>query len=102
MATETSLELRIDNPYSTGSVFTFDEGDSVLDEGDFDYVKSTRDRYFTVVQGDTLWSISFEAYGNSKWYHAIQKANGIDEAYSLEIGTSLLIPDIENLKTANS
>lgn len=101
MATETSLELRVDNPYATGSVFTFDEGDSVLDEGEFDYVKSTNDRYFTVVEGDTLWSIAFEAYGSSKWYHIIQKANGIDEAYNINIGDSLLIPDIENTKTNN-
>jgi len=102
MATaDITLELRINNPYSNGEVFVFNEGDAVLDGRVITYVKSIKDRYFTVAQGDSLSSISFEAYGDSKYYWVIAQANGIDEAYEVTIGQSLLIPDIEKIKTTN-
>lgn len=102
MATaDTTLELRVNNPYSNGEIFVFNEGDSVMDGNTIDYIKSIKDRYFTVEQGDSLWSISFEAYGDSKYYWVIAQANNIDESYRLDIGQSLLIPDLEKIKTTN-
>jgi nucleoid-associated protein YgaU len=95
------LSLRIDNPYSVGSVLTFDEGDSLLKREPIQYVKSQRDRYYTVVEGDTIDAIAYEAYGNSKWWWVIADANKIDFGFELEEGTSLLIPDLEKVKATN-
>lgn len=97
------VELRVNNPYSIGEVFTFEEGDSRLYREPIQYVKSLRDRYFTTSQGDTLDNIAFQAYGDSKWYWVIQEANNIedDQRFELEPGTSLLIPDLEKVKMTN-
>lgn len=98
-----NLELRLNNPYSIGSVFTFPEGDSRLFREPLQYVKSTRDRYFTSSDGDTLDSIAFQAYGDSKWYWVIWDINKLDASalFLLEPGTSLLVPDLEKIKTTN-
>jgi len=99
------IELRADNPFSLGEVFVYPEGDSLLFSGDINYVKSKGDRYFTVVEGDTLWTIANEAYGNSKYWWLIQKVNDLgpmpDPGFELPIGKSLLIPDLPTFKTAN-
>jgi nucleoid-associated protein YgaU len=49
----------------------------------------------TVVEGDTLSSISQEHYGTTRYYREIMTANGIDDERRLPVGKVLVIPDIE-------
>ncbi|MDS0301125.1 LysM peptidoglycan-binding domain-containing protein [Halogeometricum sp. S1BR25-6] len=46
----------------------------------------------TVVQGDTLWAISGEEYGDPTEWRRIADANDIDDPKTLQIGTELVIP----------
>ena len=93
------LELRENNPYSYGTLFNFDEGDSLLEMDDLVFKKTEADRYFTVEYGDDLWSIAAEAYGNSKWYWVLWFANNLDNPYDILIGSTLYVPDLETFKT---
>jgi nucleoid-associated protein YgaU len=96
--TTESIELRDNNPYSIGSLFTFDDGTLYLDEGELNYEKSDNDRYYTVIQGDTLWAIAGFAYQDSKEWWKIAMVNKLENPFELRIGSTLIIPDLENLK----
>lgn len=49
-------------------------------------------RYYTVVRGDTLWSIAKRYYGNGSRYPEIAKANNIKNPDIIHVGQKLLIP----------
>jgi nucleoid-associated protein YgaU len=53
----------------------------------------TSRRTHTVVEGDTLASISFREYGAATKWRALAVANGLDDPMRLRPGTELLIPD---------
>lgn len=93
-----ALELRTNNPYSVGTVFVFPEGDVLLDRDPIEIPKSIQDRYYTVVDGDTIGTLAFQAYGNSKEWWVIADVNGIHWPFELIVGTTLLIPDINKVK----
>lgn len=97
----TQIELRRNNPYSTGEIFIFPEGDYLLDRVEFTYVKSIRDRYFTVNQEDNINDIAFKAYGNSKWWWVIADINNITFPFELSMGSTLLVPDLDKLLITN-
>lgn len=108
MATPTinisSLELptlRNDNPYSTGSVFIFPDNSLSLDRELLVYVKSQNDRYYTIGDGDTLWNISYQAYGSSKYWWVIADVNNLFGAFDLNTGDTLLIPDLNTIQANN-
>ena len=65
------------------------------------YVKSDKDRYYTVIQDDTLWKIAGEAYNDSKYWWLIGKANKLEEPFELEEGATLLIPDLVTFQLNN-
>lgn len=50
-------------------------------------------RTHTVVEGDTLASIAYQAYKNPNRWRAIAEANGIDDPMRLKVGTVLAVPD---------
>lgn len=47
---------------------------------------------YTVVYGDTLWSIARRFYGNGKFYKKIAAANGIQDPNVLAVGQVLRLP----------
>lgn len=49
-------------------------------------------KYYTVVRGDTLWSIAKRYYGNGSKYPTIAKANKISNPDRIRVGQKLLIP----------
>lgn len=49
---------------------------------------------YTVVAGDTLWSISEKAYGTGYNWQDIAKANNLTNSDQLEAGTVLQIPEV--------
>lgn len=50
---------------------------------------------YTVVAGDTLWSISEKVYGSGYNWVDIRDANNIENPNNLEEGTELIIPDVD-------
>ncbi len=51
---------------------------------------------YTVVEGDTLWSISEKSYGTGFNWQEIAKANNLGENASLEAGQKLEIPVVSS------
>lgn len=47
---------------------------------------------YTVVYGDTLWSIARRFYGDGKFYKKIAAANGIQDPNVLAVGQVLRLP----------
>ena len=52
---------------------------------------------YTVMEGDTLWSIAEKKYNDGFKWEEIAKANNITEATTLEKGTKLKIPQVEKV-----
>lgn len=105
MANATTLtlpELRDNNPYFTGSVSLFTDGTYTMDAGDFNYLKSDKDRYYTTQDNENLSAIAFQAYGDSKLWWIIAKANNVFDPFTLDAGTTLLIPSLNHIQIANS
>lgn len=94
------LELRENNPYSIGQVLQMETNEYFLERRPLTYVKSQRDRYYTVEESEDLWMIANEAYGDSKLYWVIQDCNEILCAFHIEAGDNLIIPDLVSLKAA--
>lgn len=53
-------------------------------------------RVRVVTEGDTLWAISGEEYGDPSDWRAIADENGVDEPRRLQPGTELTIPVLED------
>ena len=54
---------------------------------------------YTVVEGDTLWSIAEEKYNDGFSWEKIARANNITETAMLEKGTKLIIPNTKDMET---
>lgn len=54
---------------------------------------------YTVVAGDTLWSISEKSYGTGYNYQDIAKANNLSDTDALEAGQQLMIPEVTPVPT---
>jgi hypothetical protein len=93
--------LRENNPYSLSDIILLSDDSVVLERRKVNYVKSDKDRYFTTIQGDTLWSISDEAYEDSKFWWIIADVNNIESPFELPEGSSLLIPDLVTIQLNN-
>jgi phage tail-like protein len=57
-------------------------------------------RVHTVVAGDSLASISFEACGKADLWRLVAELNGIDDPMRLRPGTTLLLPSKADIKAA--
>lgn len=98
----TELELRINNPYSIGYIFVFPQQDSLLQREPIVIPVSSRDQYVTVKEMDTLDSIAFTMYGDSKYWWVLYDSNYILDPFSLTPGTVLRVPDISKLNLSTS
>jgi len=52
--------------------------------------------YRTLHEGQTLQLMSYEMYGDPKYYLELAKANGLDDFRNIEVGTQLYFPPIDN------
>lgn len=95
----TNISLWANNPYGDGIVFTFKEGDQQLGRTPLIYVQSSRDRTYTIQDGDDLWAISYGAYGESKWYWVLQEVNAYLCAEDIQTNDTIIIPDLDFLFT---
>ena len=49
-------------------------------------------KYHTVRQGDSLWSLAAEEYGDARQWRAIAAANGLSNPRRLRTGEVLVVP----------
>jgi hypothetical protein len=56
-------------------------------------------RTHTVIEGDTLASISYREYGDAGKWRALAIANGIDDPMRLRPGTELFVPEAREIDT---
>ena len=48
--------------------------------------------------GDSLQSLAYQAYGNPELWRHIAEANGIDDPMRLKLGTTVLVPALEEIQ----
>jgi len=94
--------VTIDNPYFTGYILLYDGDESSLERDRLKYEKSIYDKIHIVTEADTIWSLAFDNYGNSRYYWILQDINDLENAWSLEVGKAIIIPDLVRIKTMMS
>lgn len=99
MATEdtNNTELRNNNPYSSGILIEYLNGDLSLERDVKIYEEEEGDRYHIVVQEDTLSKLAYRYYRDSKLWHMINDANEIFNPFELTLGDTLRVPVIESI-----
>ena len=93
-----SLQLRINNPYVVGFVLDFGDDSPVLKRKLINYQTSEKDQFHVVRNFDTLDALAFKFFGDSKYWWIIADINQILNPFELELGTVLLIPDLDIIK----
>ena len=92
------MKLRRDNPYSTGKVFKFKDETRALLRVRLDIPESPKDRVHVLVEGETLDTLAFKFYKNSKLWWIIADYNNILDPFDLTPYTTLDIPDMDRIK----
>jgi nucleoid-associated protein YgaU len=55
---------------------------------------SDRTKRRVIIQGDSLWLISSQEYGDPAQWRSIAQANGIENPRNLEAGKEIIIPPL--------
>lgn len=92
-------KLRIDNPYAGGTIIEFDDGELYQRAKEIPYKIDNTEIAHIVSEYDSLDTIAFHYYGNSKLFWVIAIANGIIDPFTLIAGTSILIPNWQNFQS---
>lgn len=90
--------LREDNPFYNGVVFVFPDGSLSLDRTPVQYSPSVNDRYYTVSENESITDISFAAYGDSKYWWVLADVNNIFTPWCISAGTTLVVPDLDEVQ----
>lgn len=93
----TNTNLWATNPYANGTVFIFPEKDGQLTRKPLIYIKSSKDKTRTILEGEDLSSIAYEEYGDSKWYWVLAEVNNYLLALDINVGDIIIIPDLDLL-----
>lgn len=95
------LKLRNSNPYVSGYIIEFENGDQELIRNITEWKGSDNDKYHTVRQSDFIDKIAYDYYQNivenPEWYWwVICDANNIENPLDLSelVGTEIVIPDL--------
>lgn len=98
MPTVKTLYLQESSPYSTGFVLNYSDRTFSLERYPLKYVPNVDDQLHIVMDSDSVWSLAYQYYGNSKYYWIIVDMNNLENAFSLVTGQVLVIPDIVRIK----
>lgn len=95
-----AINLKLSNLYSTGYFVSVDSV-QIMKRNKIVYntVSSINDRTHIIKGSETIWQISEDFYGASKWYWVILDANDIENPLELLMGSEILIPDLDLIKT---
>lgn len=89
---------RIDNPYTTGYIVNYKEGDQSLERFTLNYQPAKDDILHPVTDSDTLGSLAYDYYGNSKYWWIIADINKIFNPFELTVNSNLIIPNLDRIK----
>lgn len=101
MINKSALKLRRDNPYSKGVIYKFSDNTPALLRGKLVYTESPKDQYYAIEVDDRLDTIAFKFYGNSKLWWVLADCNNIIDPFLLEVGSNIVIPNLDILKANN-
>jgi nucleoid-associated protein YgaU len=96
-----NISTRSDNPYVTGYIIDYYEGDRSLERFKITYKPSAGDKLHIVTDSDTLWNLAYDNYGNSKYWWIIADVNDniIEDPFILELNSQIIIPDFNSIKS---
>jgi len=91
--------MQIESLYNRCYLIEYTEGDKALHRTPIWYIGTSEDKYHVVKDGETLHSISEKYYNSQYPWFLIADANAqlIEDIFSLPIGTSLVIPDLQSI-----
>lgn len=92
------VKLNINSAFTIGSITTFEDGTQSLDRPRLVHVPAIKDKLHIITSFDDLQSISFKRYGDSKFWWILRDVNNLDDIFTLEVGKSLIIPDLNKIK----
>tara|TARA_R110001632_G_scaffold64779_1_gene153877 strand:+ start:457 stop:768 length:312 start_codon:yes stop_codon:yes gene_type:complete len=96
-----SINLRIDNPYSRGTIFSFSGGDKFFRRTPIDYIQGPTDMIHLVQTQDTLSNLSYRYYNNSKYWWVLADVNKIHDVFDIATdwaGKNIIIPDMDRVQ----
>lgn len=91
------MQVNQDNPFSTGFVLAYTEGDNSLEREKLIYSPSPNDKLHPVTNWDNLPDIAFDYYKSSKWWWVIADINNIHDPFNLLPNSNLIIPDLNGI-----
>lgn len=81
------------SPYENSYIVEYPNGEQTLERFSYEHDKSSKDIIHTVLDGETIQSISFKYYGDSGFWYVIADMNGIYNPITEVIpGIQILIP----------
>lgn len=83
------------NTYSDSYIINYPEGDQSLERVRILHREDIEDRVHTIIDEDTLTSISTRFYGSPNHWYIIADVNNIENPLELIVGQTLIIPNIE-------
>lgn len=93
------MEINRDNPFVSGFILTYNEGDISLERELIRYVPSVNDILHPVTYWDNLSDLAHDYYGSSKWWWVIADANLVFDPFSLTPNSNLIIPSLDSIQT---
>lgn len=91
------MEFNHDNPYTTGFIMVYNEGDSSLERFPIKYKQSINDKLHMVTTWDTLSDLAYDFYGSSKWWWLIADVNNVFDPFNLTPHKELIIPNLNDI-----
>jgi nucleoid-associated protein YgaU len=92
------MQLRIDNPFSTGVIKSYQDSPPTLKRKAQVYTPNSRDVLHKLVNGDRLDLLAYTFYKNSKYWWVIADANAIKNPLDLQTGLYIRIPDLSTFQ----
>lgn len=95
-----TLQLQSDDPYARGVIIPMADDKMLLKRDKFKYNPTgTNDRTYIVKEGDNIWDIAYSELGNARDWVKIMDVNPtVLNPFEIEVGTELIIPDVDQLK----
>lgn len=95
------LNLDIMNPYSIGTLVELNSEETILVRERLNYKRNKSDKLHTTKEDENIFSISYQYYGDSRWYWVIWDVNPeIETPFNLAPNLDILIPDLDIIKAS--
>lgn len=93
-----AVQIEDNNPYITGFVVNYTEGDKSLERRKLNYQVTIDDILHPVKNYDNLSDIAYDYYKSSKWWWVLSDVNNIFDPFNLTPNSNIIIPDLDKIK----